>query len=150
MGLPEAGPGFGDEDAIAGVAGVVADLDGLVDAVAADAVREAGDVLGAVVGDAGEAVAVEEDFGGGGNAVFAVEGAGIDEVAVRDAADGCEAFAAAAFDFFRGGAARADDEPASGSEDEGTCGDAAYEAGIMVLEQLREMVEGAFHGVRQG
>jgi hypothetical protein len=36
----EAAPVFGDDDAVAGVAGVVSDLDGLVDAVAGGAFGE--------------------------------------------------------------------------------------------------------------
>jgi len=75
---PEAGPGFRNQDAVAGVPRVVAELDGLIDAVAEDEVGEFGDVLGAVVGDAGEAVAVEEYVGCGGDAVFAVKAARVD------------------------------------------------------------------------
>jgi hypothetical protein len=62
----EAVPGFGDYDAVAGVARVEADLDGEVDADLADEVGERGDVLGALVGDSGDLVAVEEDGGGVG------------------------------------------------------------------------------------
>ena len=62
----EAAPGFGDYDAVAGVAGVEADLDGEVDADLADVLGEVGDVLGALVGDAGDAIAVEEHSGSGG------------------------------------------------------------------------------------
>ena len=59
----EAAPGFGDDDAVAGVVGVVADLDGEIDADVADEFGEQGDVLGALVGDAGDAVGVDEDGG---------------------------------------------------------------------------------------
>ena len=62
----QAVPGFGDYDAVAGVARVEADLDGEVDAELADEVGEWGDVLGGLVGDAGDLVAVEEDGGGVG------------------------------------------------------------------------------------
>ena len=62
----QAVPGFGYYDAVAGVAGVEADLDGEVDAELADEVGEWGDVLGAFVGDAGDLVAVEEDGRGVG------------------------------------------------------------------------------------
>src|ERR1700679_1970155 len=66
---PEAGPGFGNDDAVAGVARVVAHLYGLVDAEAEDLVGKGGDVLRAVVDEARDGVAVDEDFGGGGDAV---------------------------------------------------------------------------------
>ena len=62
----EAVPGFGDYDAVSGVAWVEADLDGEVDTDLADEVGERGDVLGALVGDAGDLVAVEEDGWGVG------------------------------------------------------------------------------------
>ena len=62
----QAVPGFGDYEAISRVAGVEADQDGEVDADLADEVGERGDVLGALVGDAGDLVAVEEDGGGVG------------------------------------------------------------------------------------
>ena len=71
----QAVPGFGYYDAVAGVAGVEADLDGEVDADLADEVGEWGDVLGALVGDAGDLVAVEED--GGGVGVDAGRGVGL-------------------------------------------------------------------------
>ena len=147
MGLPEAAPGFGDEDAVAGVAGVVADLDGLVDAVAEDAVGQERDVLGAVVGDSGETVAVEKNLWSGGDAVFAVEGTGVYEVAVGDAADGGDVFAAATLQLFGGRAAGADDEVGGCASDDDAGSDAAEDAGIVVLEQLRELVEGTFHGI---
>ena len=72
-------PGFGDYDAVAGVAGVEADLDGEVDADLTDEVGEWGDVLGGFISDACDLVAVEEDgwgvgvgFGGGVWLVFGV------------------------------------------------------------------------------
>ena len=145
MAEPEAGPGFRDQDAVAGVAGVVANLDRLVDAVAEDEVGQAGDVLGAVVGDAGEAVAVEEDLGSGGDAVFAVEAAGVDEVTVGEAAGEGEVLAAAALQLFRSGTVGADDPHDGACEDDDSCGEAANDAGIVAVEQLREMVEGSVH-----
>jgi hypothetical protein len=143
---PEAGPGLGDQDAVAGVTGVVAELDGLVDAVTEDEFGELGDVLRAVVGDAGKAVAVEEDVGRGGNAVFAVEAARIDEVAVGDAADEGEIFAAAAFELVRRGTAGADVVNGASGKDEDACGDAAENPGVLVGDQLREVFEVATHG----
>ena len=75
----EAVPGFGDYDAVAGVAGVEADLDGEVDADLTDEIGEWGDVLGGFISDACDLVAVEEDgggvgvgFGGGGRMIFGV------------------------------------------------------------------------------
>jgi hypothetical protein len=154
--LPEAGPAFADEDAVAGVAGVVADLDGFVEAEAADAVAEVGDVLGAVVGDAGEAVAVEEDFGFGGDGFFAVEGAGVDDEAVDDAAAGGEALAAAAFDFFGGRAAGADDQNDKDGGEKDARGDAADQAWVMAcvfklgLCCTKDLMEFWVHGSEKG
>ena len=131
---PEAAPGFGDQYAVAGIADVVPDLDGLVEAIPEDVVGKARDVLGAVVGDAGEAVAVEKDFGAGGDAVFAVEGAGVDEMAIGDAAGEGELLAAAALELFCSGAAGADEPVGGGCCDDDTGGDAADEAGVQITK----------------
>ena len=64
------------------------------------------DVLGAVVGDAGEAVAVDEDFGRGVHALIAGKRAGVEDETVGDAAVGGEVLAAAALQLFRGGPVR--------------------------------------------
>ena len=92
----EAGPGFGDDDGVAGVAGVEADLHGEVDADVADVFGEGADVLGALVGDAGDAVAVDEGIGDGVGGV--VGPAGLGDAAVDDAAGGGEVFAALALE----------------------------------------------------
>ncbi len=62
-GHAEAAPVFGDDDAVAGVARVEADLDGEVDAHLMDEVGEGGYVLGALIGDAGDLVTVEQHGG---------------------------------------------------------------------------------------
>ena len=121
-------------------------MNGLVDAVAEDEVGECGDVLSAVIGDPGEAVAVEEDIGCGRDAVFAVEAACVDEVAVGDAADEGELLAAAALELFRSRAAGADVIDGACGEDEDACGDAAENPGVLVGDQLREVFEVATHG----
>ena len=99
----EAAPRFGDDDAVSGVAGVVADLDGLVNAVAGGAFGQQRDVLGAVVGDAGDAVAVEQKVRCGAGAFSAVEGARVDNAAVGDASVESEVLAAAATYIIRRG-----------------------------------------------
>jgi len=147
---PEAGPGLGNEDAVAGVARVVPDLDGLIEAEAADAVGEAGDVLRAVIGDPCEAVVVEEDVRGGGDAVFAVERAGVDEIAVRDASGESDVFAATALEFFRGGAARADQPPDCDEEEDNADTEGGDDAGVIALKQLPEVVDALVHGDGQG
>ena len=124
----EAAPGLADDDAVAGVAGVVLDLDGLVDAEAGGAIGDGGDVLAAVVGDAGDAVAVHEQLGGGAGAFFAVEGAGVDDAAVGDAALRGEVFAAAAFELGGGRTAAASDQPGDDACDDEACGDTGGEA----------------------
>ena len=129
---PEAAPGFGDQDAVAGVADVVANLDGLVDAIAANKIGELRNVLGAVVGHSGETVAVEKDVRGRRDAVFAVEGAGVDEMAIGDAADEGEMFAATALQFLSSGALRADEPVNCRRRDNDTSRDAADKAGILL------------------
>ena len=59
-GEAEPAPGFGYDDAVGGVVEVVADLDGEVGADVPDVVGEGGDVLGALVGNACDAVVVHE------------------------------------------------------------------------------------------
>ncbi len=85
--LPEARPLVGDEDAVAGVAGVVSDLDRLVEPEAEHEVGECRDILRAVVRHAGDAIAVQQYLGCGGRAVFPGERAGVEDDAVGDAAD---------------------------------------------------------------
>jgi hypothetical protein len=95
----QAAPGFSDYDAVAGVAGVEADLDGKVDADLTYVLGEVGDVLGALVGDAGDAIAIEEHGGGGGGGVRRGwdEPLGFGDAAVGDAADVGEVVAAQVF-----------------------------------------------------
>ncbi len=100
-GEAEAAPGVGYDDAVAGVVEVVADLDGQVGADVADVFGEGGDVLGALVGDAGDAVVVDEEAWGVGG-VVRLEGC-VGDGAVGDAAHGSEAVAALALDLFGGG-----------------------------------------------
>ncbi len=148
--MPEAGPGFGDNDAVAGVAGVVAELDGLVDAEAKDLLGQVANVLGAVVRDAGKAVAVDEDVGGGGDAIFAGEGAGVEDDAVGDAAGAGEVFTAAALDLVGVGTAQVDDEPDTGHKDDNAHGDAGEKARVAVVQLLGEALEKRLHSSSQG
>jgi hypothetical protein len=107
----EAAPGFGDDDAVAWVVGGVADLDGQVGADVVDLVGEGGDVLGALVSDAGDAVVVDDDVGGGGGFFglgwggigAGLRNEGVHDGAVGDAAGGGKEFAALAFELFGGG-----------------------------------------------
>ncbi len=144
--MPEARPGFGNKDTVARVAGVVAHLDGLVEAEADDAVGEARDILGAVVGDAGEAVTVDEDLGCGGDTVFAIEGEGVYDDAVADAAFGGDALTAAALYLFWGRGAPADNEPDQDAKDDSANDQRHDEAGIAVAEMLLKLVECVAHG----
>jgi hypothetical protein len=59
----EAAPGFGYHDAVAGIVGIVANLDGKIDAEVADVLSEAGDILHALVTNTGDAVLIVEDAG---------------------------------------------------------------------------------------
>lgn len=94
----EAGPRFGDDDGVAGVAGIKADLDGKVNADVADVLGERANVLGAFVGDAGDAIAVDEGVGGG---VFGFAGpVGLGDAAIDDATGGGEVVAAFALELF--------------------------------------------------
>ena len=108
-GEAEAAPGFGDDDAVGGVVEIVADLDGEIGADVANVVGEGGDVLGALVSDAGDAVVVHEEMGSVGR-VVGCEGS-VGDGAVGDAALGGEEIAAGALDLFRGEAGAADDVP---------------------------------------
>jgi hypothetical protein len=97
----EAAPGFGDDDAVGGIVEVVTDLDGQIGADVADVIGEGGNVLGALVGDAGDAVVVDEKAWGVGGVVRGKRRVG--DGSVGDATHGGEQVAAAAFDLFRGG-----------------------------------------------
>jgi hypothetical protein len=72
-------------------------------------IGESGYVLGALVGDAGDAVVVDEK-GWGVGGVVGREGR-VGDGSVGDAAYGGEKIAAAALDLFRSGAGAADDVP---------------------------------------
>lgn len=107
----QAAPTFGDDDAVGGVAGVEADLDGKVHADVTDVLFEGADVLGALVGDAGDDVAIDEDCGyvrrrgvAGGD-----EPLGLGDAAVGDAAGEGEEVAAGAFDLVGGGLSAGED-----------------------------------------
>ncbi len=92
----ETAPAFGDDDGVAGVARVEAHLHGEIDADVADVLAQGADVLGALVGDAGGAVAVDEGVGHGTGDVAGPVGLG--DAAVDDAAGGGEQLAAIALD----------------------------------------------------
>lgn len=115
----QAAPGFGYDDAVTGVLGVVADLDGEVDADVADVLRETGYVLQAFVAYAGHFVLIAKDIGWGvfdaraggfgvDAAVWTVE-ADVYQGGVGDATAGGEELAALALDLFRAGAAVVED-----------------------------------------
>jgi hypothetical protein len=128
--LPEAGPVVGDKDAVAGVSGVVTDLDGLVEAEAEDEFGERRDVLCAVVGDSCDSIAVEEHLWCGRGAVVAIEGAGVEDDAVGDAANLYDVIAAAAFELEGGGALEIDEEPGEATARYDACDDATGDAGV--------------------
>ena len=118
----ETAPGLGDYDAVGWVAGVEADLDGEIDADVADEVGQGSDVLGALVGDAGDEVAVDENAGGGEWRVGA-DGSwpfGVGDAAVGDAAGEGEVVAAGVLDLFRS-EALAGEVIARGSRSNGGC-----------------------------
>jgi len=107
----EAAPGLSDDDAVAGIVGVVADLDGKVDAKVADVLGEGGDVLGALVPYTGDAVLILKDAGRwldgddvrrwrlvASAAAGALVECGVDEGGVGDAAAAGEKLAALALD----------------------------------------------------
>jgi len=106
----EAGPLFGDDDAVLGVAGLVADGAGEAGADLGGVEHGAhvGDVLGALVVHAADAV-VEHEHGEGA-AVFCLYLADIEQHAVNQAARLYEKEAAGAFKLL-GGGALAHDQP---------------------------------------
>ncbi len=97
-GEAQAAPGFGYDDAVGGVVEVVADLDGQVSTDVADVVGEGGDVLSALVGDASDAVVVDEQAGGVGGVVGG--GWRVGDGSIGDAAHGSEKVASVALDLF--------------------------------------------------
>jgi hypothetical protein len=112
-------PGFGDDDAVAGVLGVVADLDGEIHAEMADVFGEAGYVLQALVAYAGNFVLIAKDIWRGifyaeiagfdfRAAVGPIE-AGVDEGGIGDPSLSGEKLTALTFDLFRGRAAVVED-----------------------------------------
>ena len=146
----EAAPVFGDDHAVAGVARIVADLDRLVDAVAGGALGEERDILRAVVGNPGDAVAVKQQVGRDAVALFAVVGAGVDDAAVGDAAVEGEVLAAAAFQLDGGRAAAADVKPGGtacgGDARDDAGGNARVRRDAGLLEQVGKMGEKRGHG----
>jgi hypothetical protein len=135
----EAAPRLGDDDAVAGIAGIEADLDGEVDADVANVIAEGGYVLGALVGYSGYAIAIDEDTGGRG---WAVSGGirqpvGFSDAAVRDAADPGEVVAASAFDLRWGGSAAS--EEISGDASDGRRAEADGDQVPRVTEEERQM-----------
>ena len=94
----EARPGLSDDDRIAGVAGVKADLDRKIDADVANVFGERANVLGALIGNAGDAIAVDEGVGCG---IFGfVSPARLRDAAINDAAGCGKVVAALALDLF--------------------------------------------------
>lgn len=142
----KAGPGLAHDQAVAGVVGVVAHLDGLVQAEAADTVAKHGDILGAVVDDATEAIAEEEDFGLFGEAFVAAEVAGVEQKAVGDAAARGEELAAAAFDLFGRGAMQADVKPKAEADQQERSSHGSGDTGIDPMQGMRQLVEVALQG----
>ena len=118
-GEAETAPGFGDDDAVGGIVEVVADLNREVGADVADVVGEGGDVLGALVGDAGDAVVVHQKAWGVGGIVGC--GGCVGDGAVGDTAYGGEEVSTRALDLFGGGAGAANDVPEEA--DQGYCAD---------------------------
>ena len=106
----QATPGFSDHDAVAGVLGVVADLDGEIDAEMADVLRKTGYILEAFVADSGDFVLIAEDVGGRifgaeirlGAAVGTIK-AGVDERGIGNATARGEELAALTLYLFCGG-----------------------------------------------
>jgi hypothetical protein len=97
-----------------------------------------------VVGEPGERVAVHEHLGGGGNAVVVVEGAGVEDEAVGDAAVVGELFASTAFDLEGGGAAGADvphEQPGEQDDGESEGGEQAWVCVLQVLAGSAQQVE---------
>jgi len=67
-------------------------------------------------------------------------------MAVGDAADEGEVFAAAALELVRSGAAGTDEVNGAGSEHDDACGDSTENFGVLVRDQLRDLVERVRHG----
>jgi len=129
--LPQARPCFADQDAVAWVARVVTERDGLVQTVATDLVGEHGDILRAVVGEAGDAVAIDEDLRGGIERFFVREGAGVLDEAIRNAAVKREVLAAPALQLFRGGSARDYESPKGDGRDNDSNSTPGGDAGVL-------------------
>ena len=100
-GETEATPGFSYDDAVGWVVQVIADLDGQVGADVANVFGEGGDVLGTLIGDACDAVIVDEKVRSVGGVIGG--GVGIGNGAVGYAAPDGELFATRAFNLFGGG-----------------------------------------------
>ena len=143
-------PGLGYDDTVGRVVWGVADLDGQVGADAANVVGECGDILSALVGDASDAVVVDDDvgwrcgcaglegrFGGANCRCAAFGGHGVHDGAVGDAAGASEEVASRAFDLFRGGALAG--EGVGGQADQ--CGgtDTQGGDGPRIAERVRQM-----------
>jgi hypothetical protein len=112
----EPAPGLSDDDTVAGVFGVVADLDGKVDAEMADVLGEAGYILEALVAYAGDFVLITQDirwrvFEGEarGFGVGAAVETGVDQGGVGDTAAGGEELSALTFELLCAGAAVVED-----------------------------------------
>ena len=113
--------------------------------VAEHEVRQSGDILRAVIGNAREPVGIKQHLGSRRDAVFSVEVARIDKVAVGDAANAGNVFPSPAFYLFRRGPAGANKPKGNRNGDKDAGSDAAEEAGIVVPKQLRELIEEAVH-----
>ena len=114
----QAAPRLGDDDAVGRIVRRVANLDGEVGADVVDVVGQGGDVLGALVGDAADAVVVDDDvgrwggtfglgggLGGAGGGAARLHDHGVHDGAVGDASGTGEQVAAFALDLFGGGLA---------------------------------------------
>jgi len=138
----EAAPGFGYDDAVAGVFGIVADLNGEVDAEVANVFGEAGYVLQALVAYAGNFVLITKDIwrgvfyaeiaGFGFGATVGTIEAGVDESCVGDASLGGEELATLAFDLFGAGAAVVEDVRGDADGGDHAKGDCANLVGTYV------------------
>ena len=113
-------------------------------------VGEGGDILGALVGDAGDAVVVDDDVGGRcGSAGFrggfggancrcaSFGGHGVHDGAVGDAAGASEEVASLALDLFGGGALAG--EGVGGQADQGGGTDTQGGDGPRIAERVRQM-----------
>jgi hypothetical protein len=116
----QAAPGLGDDDAVGRIVRIVTDLDGQVDAQAADVVGQSGDYLAAFVGDAGDTVVVDDDLR---RARKLFVGCGdIADTAVGDTANVGEEIAAIAFYLFHGKSWPLEKVPGKTSRSHGTDG----------------------------